>query len=92
MRGDPEALPAVWDIGLPCGYMSGDLLLTCQVPQGNLGTMMRILINSAIGGRNVCIPLLGEIGKRNMASLLYSSTVRRAESWSLPPTAIVSLV
>ena len=43
----PGALPAVWDIvnmaleygpeyGVPCGYMSGDLLLTSQVPQGNL--------------------------------------------------------
>ena len=53
MRGDPGALPAVWDIGNMGyhagnrGYMSGDLLLTSQVPQGNLETMMRILINSA---------------------------------------------
>ena len=36
-----------WAYGIPCGYMSGDLLLTFQVPQGNLETMMRILINSA---------------------------------------------
>ena len=35
--------------GVPCGYMSGDLLLTSQVPQGNLETMMRILINNSPG-------------------------------------------
>ena len=40
-----------WAYGIPCGYMSGDLLLTFQVPQGNLETMMRILINSAGGWR-----------------------------------------
>ena len=34
-------------MGYRSGYMSGDLLLTSQVPQGNLETMMRILINSA---------------------------------------------
>ena len=52
MRGDPGALPAVWgywEYGVPCGYMSGDLLLTSQVPQGNLETMMRILINNSPG-------------------------------------------
>ena len=46
-----------WESGVPCGYMSGDLLLTCQVPQGNLGTMMRILINSA--GAMCAYPSLG---------------------------------
>ena len=52
--GDPGALPAgspgrlgYWEYGVPCGYMSGDLLLTSQVPKGNLETM----INSAAAQR-----------------------------------------
>ena len=54
MRGDPGALPAVWDLGnmgYQADYMSGDLLLTFQRSskfhkQGNLEMTMRILINS----------------------------------------------
>ena len=75
------ALPAVWDIGNmageygePCGYMSGDLLLTSQVPQaGNLETMMRILINSAgtLCAFN-CTPPWGDRLLR-MATLLFGS-------------------
>ena len=44
-RGSPGRL-GILGIWVPCGYMSGDLLLTSQVPQG-IETMMRILINSA---------------------------------------------
>ena len=45
MRGDPGALPAVWDIGnmgYQADYMSGDLLLTFQeVPSSTKKGIMR---------------------------------------------------
>ena len=88
MRGDPGALPAVWgywEYGVPCGYMSGDLLLTSQVPQGNLETMMRILINSAGA---LCAYTSGGDRLLRMATLLFGS--RSRAEWSLPPTAIVT--
>ena len=62
------------EYGEPCGYMSGDLLLTSQVPQaGNLETMMRILINSAgtLCAFN-CTPPWGDRLLR-MATLLFGS-------------------
>ena len=86
MRGDPGALPAVWDIGNMGyhagnrGYMSGDLLLTSQVPQGNLETMMRILINSA-GALCASTSVWGDRLLR-MATLLFGS--RSRAEWSLP--------
>ena len=72
-----------WDIGLPCGYLSGDLLLTCQVPQGNLGTMMRILSNSA--GAMCAYPSLG---RSESATWRVCCTARRFGELSrvVPPT------
>ena len=77
MRGDPGALPAVWgywEYGVPCGYMSGDLLLTSQVPQGrNLETM-----NST---GSLCAYTSWGDRLLRMATLLFGSH-SRAEWWA----------
>ena len=69
---------------VPCGYMSGDLLLRYfQVPQGNLEMMMRILINSA--GALCAYTSLGGDPKA-MARLLYNgSRVRELSGPAHPP-------
>ena len=93
MRGDPGALPAVWgywEYGVPCGYMSGDLhgdlLLTSQVPQGNLETMMRILINSAGA---LCAYTSGGDRLLRMATLLFGSRSRAEWCWGPSARAVV---
>ena len=64
-----------WEYGVPYGYMymSGDLLLRFQVPQGNLETMMRILINSA--GALCAYTSVGRSSVA-MATLLFGSRSR----------------
>ena len=75
-----------WAYGIPCGYMSGDLLLTFQGPQGNLETMMRILINLA--GALCAYTSVGR--SRTMVTVASRSQMRVV--LSRPPTAMLSLV
>ena len=92
MRGDPGALPTVWDIGHLWGSYHADTcreiccsrkVLTFQVPQGNLEMMMRILINSA--GALCAYTSLGGDPKA-MARLLYNCPrVRELSGPGHPP-------
>ena len=89
MRGDPGGSPGrwgYWEYGVPCGYMSGDLLLTSQVPQGNLETMMRILINSAGA---LCAYTSGGDRLLRMATLLFGSRSRAEWCWGPSARAVV---
>ena len=64
--------------------MSGDLLLTSQVPQGNLETMMRILINSA--GALCAYTSVGRSSVAHGDSVVrLSSLVRELSGPSHPP-------
>ena len=69
-----------------CRECTGDLLLTFQVPQGNLETMMRILINLA--GALCAYTSVGR--SRTMVTVASRSQMRVV--LSRPPTAMLSLV